>query len=35
MTWTAPAYPRVDEPFNGTERATLDINADLSEFLQS
>lgn len=24
MTWTAPAYPRVDEPLNGTERATLD-----------
>ena len=24
MTWTAPAYPRVDEPFNGTERATSD-----------
>jgi hypothetical protein len=24
MTWTAPAYPRVDEPFNGMERATLD-----------
>ena len=25
MTWTAPAYPRVDEPFNGTERATLEL----------
>jgi hypothetical protein len=24
MTWTAPAYPRVDEPFDGTERATSD-----------
>lgn len=24
MTWTAPAYPRTDEPFTGTERATLD-----------
>ena len=24
MTWTAPAYPRVDEPFNGAERVMLD-----------
>ena len=24
MTWTGPAYSRVDDPFNGTERATLD-----------
>jgi uncharacterized protein DUF664 len=24
MTWTAPAFPRVDEPFAGTERATLE-----------
>jgi hypothetical protein len=24
MTWTALAYPRVDQPLNGTERATLD-----------
>ena len=24
MTWTAPAYPRADEPFTGTERATLE-----------
>ena len=24
MTWTAPTCPRVDEPSNGTERATLD-----------
>jgi len=24
MTWTAPAYSRTDEPFDGTERATLE-----------
>jgi hypothetical protein len=24
MTWMAPAYPRADEPFDGTERATLE-----------
>jgi len=24
MTWTAPEYPRTDEPFTGPERPMLD-----------